>query len=85
MNTFDMKFTYFELKDGWHKDEETHCWYFYEHNGMLKDCNRWIDGKYYHFNANGTLAFIHSSLIWNRDISNISMLAGMVQWSLIKY
>lgn len=56
MNTFDMKFTYFELKDGWHKDEETHCWYFYEHNGMLKDCNRWIDGKYYHFNANGTLA-----------------------------
>lgn len=56
-NTFDMKFKSLEvLKDGWLKDEKNNCWYYYENGRMVKNDDRWIDGKYYHFNANGIMA-----------------------------
>lgn len=56
-NTFGMKFKSLEdTKNGWTEDKVYGCWYYYENGRMLKNIDKWIDGKYYHFKENGMMA-----------------------------
>lgn len=44
------------VKDGWVKDEIYGCWYYHSNGKMLKNIDKWLDGKYYHFKENGMMS-----------------------------